>query len=72
MRSRTLDLTNRSFNKSYDALKSDEKELGKNEQYNSLKTLENRMKIIEDEKMTNTPPVVRRSHSQNTKLRPIP
>ena len=50
MRSRTLDLTNRSVKKSYDALKSDEKELGEKKQYNSLKTLENRMKVIEDEK----------------------
>jgi len=50
MRSRTLDLTNRSVNISYGALKSDEKELGKKEQYNSFKTLENRMKVIENEK----------------------
>ncbi len=58
---------------SYDFVKNDEGNLNRKDQYSSLKTLQNRMKIIEDEKQANTPspPVVRKSLSQHAKLRPI-
>lgn len=71
MRSRTLENSQREVNKSYDHIKNDEENLNKKDQYNSLKTLQNRMKVIEDEKQNNISPIVRRSLSQHAKLRPI-
>lgn len=75
MRAKTLEFSKRTVNNSLDS----KREEGQGEKvksiYNSVKTLENRMKIIEDqkekqkEKEVQSP--VKRSLSQHAKLRPL-
>lgn len=77
MRAKTLEFSKRTVNNSLDS----KREEGQGEKvksiYNSVKTLENRMKIIEDqkekqkEKEKEVQSPVKRSLSQHAKLRPL-
>lgn len=76
MRAKTLEFSKRTVNHSLDSKREDGQEKGKSI-YNSVKTLENRMKIIEDqkekekEKEKEVKSPVKRSLSQHAKLRPL-